>query len=95
LAGNIDSLSSACSFTGGFTARARANFSTNIQLFQTEIPILDQGFIGKINKLRESGNNSAHVLELDLLRLHLDDSKDDIEFVLKTLIRLNSITTLQ
>jgi hypothetical protein len=41
------------------------NFSDNIQLFQSDIPSLNQNFIRKINDLREDGNNSAHVLELD------------------------------
>ncbi len=57
------------------------------------IPYLNRDFIMKINKFREAGNSSAHTLELDIQKSWLDDNREDLGYVVRTLIRLyNNIT---
>ncbi|WP_287586593.1 hypothetical protein [Candidatus Borrarchaeum sp.] len=64
------------------------NFKDHINDFKPIIPHLDHNFIDKINIFRESGNSAAHTLEVHLSKGEIDNNKDELEFVVKTLIRL-------
>jgi len=64
------------------------NFVDKIEDFKIIIPSLDHNFINIINKFRESGNSSAHTLEISVKKEEIDDVRDDLMFVIKTLIRL-------
>ena len=69
------------------------NFEERLDDFIPIIPHLDSNFIRKVNIFREAGNSSAHTLELNIQRSWLDENRDDLEYVVKTLIRLyNNIT---
>lgn len=64
------------------------NFESRIDEFKPIIPSLDRDFINKINEFRESGNSAAHALEIYVKKDEIDNSKDKLEFLVKTLIRL-------
>ena len=64
------------------------NFEERLDDFKLIIPHLDREFIRKINKFREAGNSSAHTLELNIQRNWLDENREDLNYVVKTLIRL-------
>lgn len=69
------------------------NFEENLDDFIPIIPHLNSNFIKKVNIFREAGNSSAHTFELNIQRSWLDENRDDLEYVVKTLIRLyNNIT---
>jgi hypothetical protein len=63
------------------------NFDDNLGDFQHIIPELDSNFVKQINEYRESGNSSAHTLELNITKEDVD-KKSNLEFIIKTLIRL-------
>lgn len=63
------------------------NFEDNLGDFQHIMPKLDSNFIKQINEYRESGNSSAHTLELNIKKEDIV-KKSDLEFIVKTLIRL-------
>ena len=52
------------------------------------MPHLNKEFIRKINIFREAGNSSAYTLELDVKENWLEEKQADLEYVVKTLIRL-------
>ncbi len=64
------------------------NFVEKIEDFKIIIPSLNHEFIKKVNKFRESGNSAAHTLEMTIKREDVDSVRDDLTFVIKTLIRL-------
>lgn len=64
------------------------NFAARLGDFKIAMPSLDHEFINKVSKFRESGNSAAHTLEIDIKRKEVDQNRDDLEFVVKTLIRL-------
>jgi len=64
------------------------NFVEGLDDFKIIIPSLDYSFINKINKFRETGNSAAHTLEINIKKEEIDKDKKDLEFVVKTLIRL-------
>jgi len=64
------------------------NFENNLNDFKPIIPSLNNTFIKKINDFRESGNSSAHTLELRVTKKDLDNKKDDLNQVILTLIRI-------
>lgn len=64
------------------------NFVDKIEDFKIIIPSLDHNFINTINKFRESGNSAAHTLEMSVKKEEIDDVRDDLMFVIKTLVRL-------
>lgn len=64
------------------------NFKDNMNDFKTIIPHLDHNFIDKIHMFRESGNSAAHTLEIRLSKDEIDNNRDELEFIVKTLIRL-------
>jgi len=64
------------------------NFEEKLNDFIPIIPHLDTGFIRKVNIFREAGNSSAHTLELSIQKDWLDEHRGDLEYIVKTLIRL-------
>jgi len=64
------------------------NFRDKLKDFQIIIPSLDQDFINKLNKFRERGNATAHALEILVKREDIDELRDDLRYVVMTLIRL-------
>ena len=67
----------------------------NLTDFST-ILFLNRDFIKQINKFRIQGNSSTHSLELDnynSIKLDLDESKDELNDVIKKLLRAYSILT--
>jgi len=70
------------------------NFEEGLDDFKVIMPHLNRDFIRKINTFREAGNSSAHTLELNIQKSWLDENRDELEYVVKTLIRLyNNITS--
>lgn len=70
------------------------NFEERLDDFKPIIPHLGTDFIRKVNTFREAGNSSAHTLELNIQKSWLDENRDELEYVVKTLIRLyNNITS--
>ncbi|WP_456329934.1 hypothetical protein [Archaeoglobus sp.] len=64
------------------------NFEEKLNDFIPIIPHLDTELIRKINTFREAGNSSAHTLEVNIQKSWLDEKQADLEYVVKTLIRL-------
>lgn len=64
------------------------NFQEKLNDFKTIVPSLDKTFIKKIDAFRVSGNSSAHTLELTVNKKDLNDKKDDLNSIVKTLIRI-------
>lgn len=64
------------------------NFSDNLDSFKHVIPSLNSDFIQKLNLFRETGNSSAHTLEIFRKEKDLIDKKEDMYFTIKTLVRL-------
>lgn len=51
-------------------------------------PNLDRNFIKKINKYRETGNSSAHFIDISLKFEDMKAEKDEINYILQLLIRI-------
>jgi len=64
------------------------NFRDRLNEFKPVIPTLDLKFIDKLNSFREEGNSAAHTLELEISEAELEAKKDELQFVVKTLVRL-------
>jgi len=64
------------------------NFKDRLEEFRVIIPNLDNKFIEKINEFREVGNSSAHSLECTIPKEWLDEKREELEYVVKVLIRL-------
>ena len=68
--------------------RLLKNFNDNIDSFKLVTPSLDHEFIKKLDTFRETGNSSAHTLEIHRKETDILNKKDDLEFSIKTLVRL-------
>jgi len=64
------------------------NFRECLNEFKPIIPMLDQKFIEKLNSFREAGNSAAHTLEFEVKEAELEAKKEELQFIVKTLIRL-------
>lgn len=64
------------------------NFEERLNDFRPIIPHLDTNFIKKVNIFREAGNSAVHTLELNIRKDELDKYRNDLEYTVKTLIRL-------
>ena len=76
------------------------NFSKLLENLENNLPdfsttSLDQNLINKINEFRVQGNSHSHTLELNYGRtqIELDDSKDDLNDLIKKLIRIHNTIT--
>lgn len=68
-------------------------FEASLSNFEIDMS-LDKNFIREISKFRENGNVNVHVLELDIKKdkSMLDSSKDNLNYIVKKLIRLEKVT---
>lgn len=64
------------------------NFRESLNEFKPVIPTLDQKFIYKLNSFREAGNSAAHTLEFEVKEAELEIKKEELQYIVKTLIRL-------
>ena len=64
------------------------NFEDKISEFQKIVPEIDSGFIKALDRFREQGNSAAHTLEIQLKEKDLEENKEELEVVIKTLVRL-------
>lgn len=64
------------------------NFQRHSKDFKMINPNLNKEFFKKLNHYRERGNSSAHSLEIFVEKKVIDDEKDQLEFLVKALIRL-------
>jgi len=64
------------------------NFEDNISEFQKIIPEIDSDFTKALGRFREQGNSAAHTLEIQLKEKDLEENKEELELVIKTLVRL-------
>ena len=64
------------------------NFENNLKEFKIIIPSLDSGFVKKLNEYREQGNSAAHTLEIEINKQVLETKKEELEFIIRTLVRL-------
>lgn len=61
------------------------NVNAKLDDFKPISAALDSKLLKKINKFRDSGNSSAHTIELHIKKEELDGDKDDIIFVVRVL----------
>ena len=64
------------------------NFRENLNEFKPVMPTLDRKFVDRLNGFREAGNSAAHTLELEVKEAELEARKDELQFVVRTLVRL-------
>lgn len=64
------------------------NFEEKLNDFKDIVPDLNKKFIKNINTFREAGNSSAHSLELCVKKKELDKKQEDLEYIVKVLIRI-------
>lgn len=64
------------------------NFRDHLSEFRPVMPSIDSDFVRKLNDFREEGNSAAHTLEAQVTESELVARKDDLEVVVKTLVRL-------
>lgn len=64
------------------------NINERIKDFKIIVPSLNHDFINELNKFRESGNSASHSLEIDVNEDDLMTEKDDLEQLIKTLVRI-------
>lgn len=64
------------------------NFEGNLDSFKTVMPSIDSDFVKKLNTYREAGNSAAHTLEVETRKSDLDAKREELEFIVKALVRL-------
>jgi len=64
------------------------NFEEKLNEFKIIIPSLAKDFVAKLDHYRERGNSAAHTLEIELKGDNLEKEKEELEFLIKTLVRL-------
>ena len=64
------------------------NFEDNLDSFKTVTPSIDSDFVKKLNTYREAGNSAAHTLEVETRRSDLHAKREELQFIVKALVRL-------